>query len=110
VLALGRGGVAETVDDAVGRTYDAPTAEALLAAIDDWEAAGRPHDPALGRRRAEALALPVFRERLLGYLGEIVNGQHPAHVPPAPHMPLASRGQKTMTKVGGGLETEGQAP
>jgi glycosyltransferase involved in cell wall biosynthesis len=109
VLALGRGGVAETVDDAVGRTYDAPTAEALLAAIDAWEADGRPHDPALARRRAEALALPVFRERLLGYLGEIVNGRHPALVPPAPHMPLASAGQKTARTGGGGLETEGQA-
>ena len=96
VLALGLGGVAETVDGAVGRTYATPTAEALLATIDAWEAEGLPHDPALARRRAEALALPVFRERLLGHLSEVVNGQHPAHVPPAPHVPFTSRGQKNV--------------
>lgn len=106
VVALGRGGVAETVDDAVGRTYDEPTTEALLAAIEAWEAAGRPHDSALARRRAEALALPVFRERLLGYLGAVVNGQQIDQVPPAPHMPLAPGLQKSMTKTGGSMETD----
>lgn len=109
VVALGRGGVAETVDDAVGRTYGEPTTDALQAAIEGWEAEGRPHDPALARRRAEALALPVFRERLLSHLSEIVNGRQSDQVPPAPHMPLASGAQKTREKVAGGLETEGLA-
>jgi glycosyltransferase involved in cell wall biosynthesis len=72
VLALGRGGVAETVDDRVGRLYGDPTPEALRAAIAGWEADGRPHDPALARRRAEGLAVPVFRDRLLTFLGEVV--------------------------------------
>ena len=45
VIALGRGGVAETVDDTVGRTYSEPTSAALLAAIDAWESEGCPHDP-----------------------------------------------------------------
>ena len=72
VIALKRGGVAENVDDRVGRAYDEPTVEALMAAIEGWEADGRPHDSIEARRRAEALALPVFRSRLLGYLDEIM--------------------------------------
>ena len=85
VIALGRGGVAETVDDRVGRTYPDPTAEGLRAALDAWEAAGTPHDPGLARRRAEALALPLFRDRLLGLLAEVVAA--PGRIP-APHVPI----------------------
>ncbi|HEY2156686.1 MAG TPA: glycosyltransferase [Isosphaeraceae bacterium] len=83
VIALGRGGVAENVDDRVGRTYAEPTAEGLARAIEAWEAAGRPHDPAEARRRAEALALPVFRSRLLGFIDEILGR---TGVIPAPHV------------------------
>ena len=54
VIALGRGGVAETVDDVVGRTYDTPTPEGLLRAIDAWEAEGRPHDADAARRAPKA--------------------------------------------------------
>jgi hypothetical protein len=78
--------VVETVDDAVGRVYTSPTAEGLLEAIDNWEEAGDPHDPQLARRRAEGLALPVFRERLLGYLAEVVAGATVGTVPPTPHL------------------------
>jgi glycosyltransferase involved in cell wall biosynthesis len=88
VIALRRGGVAETVDDRVGRTYTAPTAEGLLEAIESWEADGRPHDPALARRKAEALALPHFRDRLLAFLAAVVTGGETDRVPPAPHLPL----------------------
>ncbi|MFI5454505.1 MAG: glycosyltransferase [Isosphaerales bacterium] len=86
VIALGRGGAAETVDDSVGRTYQQPTSAGLLTAIDAWEAQGRPHDPARARRRAEALSLPLFRERMHRLLTEIVTrgSHHP--VPPAPHL------------------------
>ncbi len=87
VLALGRGGAAEIVDEAVGRTYPEPTADGLLGALASWEAAGRPHNPALGRRRAEALALPLFRKRLLGYLAEVVARRSRHAIPPAPHFP-----------------------
>lgn len=90
VIALGRGGAAETVDNAVGRTYESPTADGLLGAINAWEAEGRPHDPRIGRRRAESLSLPLFRDRLLGFLAEVVAGQHPSAVPPAPHLPAPS--------------------
>jgi glycosyltransferase involved in cell wall biosynthesis len=84
VVALGRGGAAETVDDSVGRLYLDPSPEGLLGAIDAWEAAGRPHDAALARRRAEALAAPLFRDRLLGFLAEVAAGR----VPPPPHFPV----------------------
>ena len=33
---------------------------------------GCPHDPILARRRAEAFALPLFRQRLLGFLAEVM--------------------------------------
>ena len=49
---------------------------------------GCPHDPALGRRRAETYALPLFRERLLGYIDSVTSGRRDGgeHVPPAPHL------------------------
>ncbi len=90
VIALGRGGAAETVDDAVGRTYPDPTTDALRGALDEWESLGCPHDSILARRRAEAFALPLFRQRLLGFLAEVVASANPHSVPPAPHMDLRS--------------------
>jgi glycosyltransferase involved in cell wall biosynthesis len=86
VLALARGGAAETVDARVGLTYTEPTAEGLIDAIERWEADGCPHDPALARCRAESLAAPVFRERLLGYLADVVGRRESDRVPPAPHL------------------------
>lgn len=89
VIALGRGGAAETVDDAVGRTYPESTIDCLRETIDAWEQSGCPHDPTLARRRAEALALPLFRQRLLGFLAEVVLGPGTHAVPPAPHLDLS---------------------
>ena len=88
VIALGRGGAAETVDSEIGRTYLDPTVEALRNTLDTWESLGCPHDAILARRRAESFALPLFRQRLLGFLAEVVasSGQHA--VPPAPHLDL----------------------
>lgn len=86
VIALGQGGAAETVDDRVGRTYTAPTAEGLLEAIETWEADGCPHNPALARARAEFFALPLFRDRLLGFLDGVVARREVVRVPPAPHL------------------------
>lgn len=68
VIALNRGGAAETVDGQVGAVYDEESAEALGAALDRWEAAGRPHDPRLARRRAEGFAAPLYRERMLNLI------------------------------------------
>jgi glycosyltransferase involved in cell wall biosynthesis len=88
VIALGRGGAAETVDDSVGRTYPEPTAAALREALENWENEGCPHDPTTARHRAEALALPLFRQNLLGFLAEVV-GASSHTVPPAPHLDLS---------------------
>ena len=85
VIALGRGGVAETVDHAVGHTYAEPTPAGLLGAIDDWESGGCRFDADLARRRAEGLSLDVFRDRILGLIGEVVSAGMSRRVPPAPH-------------------------
>lgn len=86
VIALAKGGVAESVDNSVGRTYGEPTSAALLAAIDAWESDGCPHDASEGRRRAEALSGTVFRDRVLQFLGEVVAGGAHHPMPPAPHL------------------------
>jgi glycosyltransferase involved in cell wall biosynthesis len=72
VIALDAGGVAETVDDVVGRLYREATAESLRQAIEAWEAAGCPNQPEVGRARAVAFSAPRFRQQLLGYLAEVV--------------------------------------
>ncbi|MFO0891182.1 MAG: glycosyltransferase [Isosphaeraceae bacterium] len=90
VIALGRGGVPETVDDAVGRVYREPSAEGLQAAILGWEEDGCPHRPALGRSRAESFALPLFGERLLTLLSGTVTTSRPVITSPSlhgPHLP-----------------------
>lgn len=88
VLALGRGGAAETIDGRVGRVYEAPTPEGLADAIVAWEAAGCPHDPGLARRKAESFALPVFRDRILGFLAGVAGIREADRVPPPPHLTL----------------------
>jgi glycosyltransferase involved in cell wall biosynthesis len=85
VIALGRGGAAETVDERVGRLYADPTPDALRAALDAWEADGCPHDPRAARSRAEGLATPVYRDRMLAFLREVVPTSRRPNVP-APHV------------------------
>jgi glycosyltransferase involved in cell wall biosynthesis len=101
VIALGQGGAAETIDAAVGRTYDAPNAEALLEAIEEWEAEGSPADPHASQRRAEAYAPPVFRQRLLAHLAEVVAGTTTGAVPPAPHVSLTPATERSLPKIDG---------
>ncbi len=88
VIALGRGGVAETVDQKVGMTYEEPTTAGLTAAILDWEAKGCEFEAAEARRRAEAFSLAVFRERIFGLIGEVAARGKAHAVPPAPHLNL----------------------
>jgi glycosyltransferase involved in cell wall biosynthesis len=89
VIALGRGGAAETVDKSVGRLYDLPTPDALACAIEGWEAQGCPHDPALARRRAETFAIPVFRSQILSLLARVAASSSRLTTVPAPHLDLA---------------------
>ncbi len=86
VIALGRGGAAETIDDQVGRTYPDPTTASLLQAIETWETSGRPHDPRLARARAEGLGLPIFRRRLREALGAILATRPESATIPRPHL------------------------
>jgi glycosyltransferase involved in cell wall biosynthesis len=88
VIALGRGGAAETIDETVGRIYTEPSAAALLKAIAAWEAASRPHDPVQARTRAERFSLPLFRARLLAFLAEVAAAAPQHRTPPAPHFDL----------------------
>lgn len=91
VIALNRGGVAETVDHRVGWLYDEPGPEALCRAIEGFEAAGRPHDPLIARRKAEALAPDVFRDRIMSLIDEILAA--PTTIP-VPHVPIRPRSQR----------------
>lgn len=86
VIALGRGGAAETIDGRVGATYPDPTEAGLLAAIEQWEALGCPHDPSEGRRRAESLDLSMFRARLLSKLEQVMGREFTPNAVPAPHL------------------------
>ena len=88
VIALGRGGAAETVDPSVGRLYEMPTPAALCCAIEAWEAQGCPHDPFLARRRAEGFAIPVFRSQILGLLARVAASASRSTAVPAPHLNL----------------------
>ena len=91
VIALGRGGAAETVNQSVGRLYDLPTPTALACAIEAWEAQGCPHDPSLARRRAEGFAIPVFRSQILGLLARVAATSIRSTAVPTPHLDLARR-------------------
>lgn len=97
VMALGRGGAAETVTGAVGRLYAEPSSDGLRQALDAWENAGRPHDPVLARQRAETYAPHHFRDRLLAYLVEVVASREPDRIPPAPHLPRNARAGQSHT-------------
>lgn len=88
VVALGRGGVAETVDNRVGQLYAESTVEGLMSALGGWEADGCPHDAALARRRAEGHSLEVFQTRLLAFLADVAAATRPKRLPPAPHVRL----------------------
>lgn len=90
VLALGRGGAAETVDERTGRLFDQAGSAGVASAITGWEAEGCPHDPARARRVAESYALPVFRERILGLLAEVSGRAAAGPVPPRPHLDITA--------------------
>jgi glycosyltransferase involved in cell wall biosynthesis len=91
VIALGRGGAAETVDARAGVLYNEPTDEALEAVISGWESEGRPQDPIWARKLAERYAVPSFQERLLGHLAEVMGEGRSRKAPPAPHVGIRAK-------------------
>jgi glycosyltransferase involved in cell wall biosynthesis len=92
VIALGRGGVAETVDHRVGLTYAVPTAAGLQAAIDDWESHCCRFDSTEARLRARALSLEVFRSRILRLIEDVTARRERHAVPPGPHFDVDPAG------------------
>ena len=88
VIALGRGGASETVDNTVGRLYDEPSVPSLRAAIESWETQAHSHDPTLARLRAERFSLPLFRNRIVELLGQVTPRGLRTPVPPTPHLDL----------------------
>lgn len=79
VIALGRGGVAESVNRDVGYLYDQPTIESLRAAILAWESQASSHDPSISRARALRFSRERFRNELLSFLAGVLrqNGDIP---------------------------------
>jgi glycosyltransferase involved in cell wall biosynthesis len=77
VIALGRGGVRETVHplggDGVptGVFFEEPTVDALAAAIERFEANENVFEPKALRRAAEAFDRAVFKDRVAGYLAQV---------------------------------------
>lgn len=72
VIALGRGGVAETVDESVGRLYDEPTVNALCQAICNFEES--PKSPALSqlaRQKAEQFAVAEFDRQMMNLVHQL---------------------------------------
>jgi glycosyltransferase involved in cell wall biosynthesis len=61
VIALARGGALETLTPETGVFFDAPTPEALVAALGRFEASERTFDPARARERAELFSEERFR-------------------------------------------------
>jgi glycosyltransferase involved in cell wall biosynthesis len=98
VIALGLGGAAETVDHTVGKLYDDPHPRDLEAAIEAWEAEGCPHDPLLGRHRAESFSLPLFRERIFKMLAEVVGSGARTAGTARPHVSVSAAGSRRVAK------------
>ncbi|MGZ5958446.1 MAG: glycosyltransferase [Myxococcaceae bacterium] len=61
VIALARGGALETLTPDTSVFFDAPTPEALVAALGRFEASERTFDPARARARAELFSEERFR-------------------------------------------------
>ena len=87
VIALARGGAAETVDTRWAGPIPTPP-RGPPRALDAWEADGRPHDPPPPGAGPRRFALPIFRRRLLGYLAEVAQNPGPTRAIPTPHLPL----------------------
>jgi glycosyltransferase involved in cell wall biosynthesis len=74
VIALGRGGVTETVvppggaEPPTGLFFEPQTADALVDAIRRFEADPSRFDPKALRARAEAFDRPIFKERVARYI------------------------------------------
>jgi len=80
VIALGRGGAAETVRDLEGAgeptgvLFEAPEVDSLVAAMERFEQNPGAFDPQAARRQAERFSTRRFELELLGYLDRVRAG------------------------------------
>ena len=75
VIALARGGALETLTPETGVFFDAPSAEALVAALGRFEAAERSFDPARARGRAELFSEERFRAAVRSRVESLLEGR-----------------------------------
>lgn len=75
VIALARGGALETLTPETGLFFDAPTPEALVAALGRFEAAERGFDPARARARAELFSEERFRAAVRARVETLLEGR-----------------------------------
>ena len=75
VIALARGGALETLTPETGVFFDAPTPEALVAALGRFEASERSFDPALARARAELFSEERFRAAIRARVETLLAGR-----------------------------------
>ena len=75
VLALGRGGVLETVTPDTGLFFDAPTSEALAGAVERFDAFERGFDPARARAHATEFSEERFRAAFRAQVEALLTGR-----------------------------------
>jgi glycosyltransferase involved in cell wall biosynthesis len=77
VIALGRGGAAETVRDLnaghgpTGILFEESSVDSLVEAMERFESNREAFDPQAARRQAERFSTPRFERELLDYLGQV---------------------------------------
>ncbi|AWB08942.1 glycosyl transferase (plasmid) [Azospirillum humicireducens] len=82
VIALNRGGATETVKDGLsGLFFDQQTPEALIEAVERFEAQERRFDPAAIQSYAARFDGAVFRTRLRETIDSWMNGEEPSLAP-----------------------------
>ncbi|MBF5094815.1 glycosyltransferase family 4 protein, partial [Azospirillum sp. INR13] len=85
VIALNRGGATETVKDGLsGLFFDQQTPEALIEAVERFEAQERRFDPAVIQAYAARFDGAVFKTRLRETIDSWMNGEEPSLAPARP--------------------------
>lgn len=73
VIAYGRGGLLDTVNEKTGVFFSEQTVDSLIAAVEAFEK--KSFDPAVCRARAQEFTREVFREKYVGFLEGALKGR-----------------------------------
>ena len=87
VIALGKGGTAETVTAATGVFIAEQTVAATVAAIQEFERRAGTFDPAAARANALQYGRERYERELFGYVEAVLAGRRPAAGPLQCHIP-----------------------